>query len=61
MFLMNSVMLKLARRNKVQNLTKYDFLPLFYCSATLMLKSFHTFLFTLVVSNSLIVSKILEL
>ena len=28
-------MLKLNRKNKIKNLKKYDFLPLFYCSATL--------------------------
>ena len=36
LFLMNSVMLKLPREKKIRNLKKYNFLPLFYCSATLM-------------------------
>lgn len=31
---MNSVILQLPRKNKIRNLRKYDFLPLFYCGAT---------------------------
>ena len=31
-------MLKLPGMNKIQNLTKFNFLPLFYCSTILTLK-----------------------